>query len=165
MEQKQKSVLYCNILYCIVLYCTVLYCIVLHCIVLDCIGFIVLHCNVSRMERTSQQEMVGWALKINYLSICHFFWLQDCVKDSTPTGFLEGGCRTLTYASLGFPFHFSLFVAGSLNLWEWWSALSDCHLWRQPNGQHVWLLPFPLSIWRLRPHRLHCLRGWRSLLA
>ena len=35
-------------------------------------------------------------------------------------------------------------------LWGWW---------------HAWLLPPPLSGWRLRPYRLYCLHGWRSQLA
>ena len=48
-----------------------------------------------------------WLLCPPVYARCHFIW---CL----------GGCRTLTYASLGFPFHFSLFVAGSLNLSEWW---------------------------------------------
>ena len=42
---------------------------------------------------------------------------------STPTGVFKGGCRPSTHSSLGFPFHFSPFVASSLNLWGWW------HVW------------------------------------
>ena len=38
------------------------------------------------------------------------------VQGSTPTGVFEGGCRPSTHSSPGFPFHFSLFVANSLNL-------------------------------------------------
>ena len=49
------------------------------------------------------------------------------VQDSTPTGVFEGGCRPLTHSSPGLSFHFSLFVASSLNLWGWWHVLSDCH--------------------------------------
>ena len=45
--------------------------------------------------------------------------------------------RLSTHSSLGFPFHFSLFVASSLNLWEWWRNFmwSDCHLLKW------WLVP------------------------
>ena len=45
----------------------------------------------------------------------HFLSLWH-VQGSTSTGVFDGGCRTLTHASLGFAFHFSLFVASSLNL-------------------------------------------------
>ena len=45
----------------------------------------------------------------------HFPSLRH-VQGSTPTGVFEDGCRPLTHSSLGFPFHFSLFVASSLNL-------------------------------------------------
>ena len=86
-------------------------------------------------------------------SVCH-------VQDSTPTGVLEGGCQPLIHSSLGFPCRFSLSVASSLNLWVWWHVWSDCDLLRQSSGGHGWLLPPPLSSWRLRPYRLHCLRGW-----
>ena len=37
-------------------------------------------------------------------------------QGSIPTGVFKGGCQPLTHSSLGFPFHFSLFVASSLNL-------------------------------------------------
>lgn len=37
------------------------------------------------------------------------------VQDSTFTGVFECGCRTVTPASLGFPFHFSLFGVRSFN--------------------------------------------------
>ena len=41
-------------------------------------------------------------------------------------GVFQGGCRCL-----GFPFHFSLFVASSLNLWGWWYAWPSCRLLKQ----------------------------------
>ena len=83
--------------------------------------------------------------------IDHFppFWH---VQGSTPTEVFEGGYRPLTHSSLGFPFHFSLFVASSLNLWGWWYVWSDCHLLRQSSRGYGWLLPPPLSSWRLRPY-------------
>ena len=56
--------------------------------------------------------------------------------------------------------HFSLFVANSLNLWGWWRVWSDCNLLRQSSGGHGWLLPPPLSSWRLGLYWLHCLHGW-----
>ena len=40
----------------------------------------------------------------------HFPSLRH-VQGSVPTGVFEGGCRPSTHSSLGFPFHFSLFVA------------------------------------------------------
>ena len=49
-------------------------------------------------------------------------------QGSTPTRAFKGGCRPLAHSSLGFPFHFSLFVAHSLNLWGWGHVWSDCHL-------------------------------------
>ena len=58
------------------------------------------------------------------------------------TGVFEGGCRPSTYFSLGFPFHFSLFVASLLNLWEWWHVWSDWHLLRQSIGGHGWLIAY-----------------------
>ena len=82
------------------------------------------------------------------------------VQGSTPTWVFEGGCRPFKHFSLGFPFHSSLFVARSLNLWGWLHMWSDCHLLRQSCGGHGWLLPPPLSSWRLRPYWLHCLHGW-----
>ena len=49
------------------------------------------------------------------------------------TGVFKGGCRPLTYVSLGFPFHFSLFITSSLNLQGGWS---DCHLLRRSSRGH-----------------------------
>jgi len=48
-----------------------------------------------------------------------------------------------------------------------WHVLSDCqcHLMRQSSRGHGWLLPPPLSRWKLRPYRLHCLHGWWLHLA
>ena len=74
------------------------------------------------------------------------------VQGSTPTEVFEGGCRPSTHASLDFPFHVLYFVASSLNLWGWWHVWFDCHLFRQSSGGHGWLLPPPLSSWRLRPY-------------
>ena len=45
----------------------------------------------------------------------HLPWLWH-IQESMSTDVLEGGCWTSTHASLGFPFHFSLFVASSLKL-------------------------------------------------
>ena len=88
--------------------------------------------------------------------LCPPVYLLDCfpslrhVQGSTPTEVFEGGCRPSTHASLGLPFHVLYFVASSLNLWGWWHVWSDCHLFRQSSGGHGWLLPPPLSTWRLR---------------
>lgn len=51
---------------------------------------------------------------------------------------------------LDFPVRCSLFATSSLNLWGWWHRWYDCHRSRQLR-EHVWLLFFPLSSWRLRP--------------
>ena len=40
------------------------------------------------------------------------------------------------HSSLGYPFHFSLFVASSLNLWGGWHVWFDSHLLRQSCGGH-----------------------------
>ena len=63
-------------------------------------------------------------------------------------GVIRNGCQTLTHSSLGFPFHFTHFIASSLNLWGWWYVWSD--LLRQSSRDHMWLLPLPLSSRRLR---------------
>ena len=42
------------------------------------------------------------------------------------TGVFEGGCWPSTHSSQGFPFHFSLFTASSLNLWGWRQVWSNC---------------------------------------
>ena len=57
------------------------------------------------------------------------------VEGSTPTGNFEGECRPSTQSSLGFPFHVSLSVAISLNLWGWWHTWSGCHLF--PNASFL----------------------------
>ena len=59
----------------------------------------------------------------------HSPWLRR-VQGSTSTWVFEGGCRRLTHASLGFPFHFSLFVASALNLW----GRLECVIWLSPLG-------------------------------
>ena len=66
------------------------------------------------MSQTPQHFRGGLPFPPVYL-LGHFssFWLA---QGSTPTGVFEGGCRPLTHSSLGFPFHFLLFVARSLNL-------------------------------------------------
>jgi len=43
--------------------------------------------------------------------------------------------------------------------------MMTCRLLRQSSGGHRWLLPPPLSRWRLRQYRLHCLHGQLSPLA
>ena len=63
-------------------------------------------------------------------------------------GVIRNGCQTLTHSSLGFPFHFTHFIASSLNLWGWWYVWSD--LLRQSSRDHMWQLPLPLSSRRLR---------------
>ena len=87
--------------------------------------------------------------------LCHSPSLHRA-QGSTNTGVCEGGCWTLTHASLNFPFHFSIFETRSLTLRGWWHV---CHPMRQYSGGHVSLSPLPLSSWRLRPYSLHCLYG------
>ena len=73
--------------------------------------------------------------------LCPPVYLLDCfhslrhVQGSTPTGVFEGIYRPWIHCTLDFPFHFSLFVASSLNLWGWWHVWSDCHLLRQSSGR------------------------------
>ena len=86
------------------------------------------------------------------------------VPGSTPTGSKVDVDRR-HMPVWAFPFHFSLFVASSLNLWGRWHVWSDCHLLRQSSGGHRWLLPPPLSSWRLRPYRPLSLHGWWSNFA
>jgi len=82
-------------------------------------------------------------------SICSVVSLHSGMSRAVqPTGAFGGGSRPSTHSSLGFPFHFSLFIASSLNLWWWWHVWSDYHLF-----------PPPLSSWRLRSYKLHCLHG------
>ena len=57
------------------------------------------------------------------LSARSFFFTSACPGQSTQRK-LQGGCRPLTHASPGCPFHFSSFVASSLNVrggWRVWS--------------------------------------------
>ena len=68
----------------------------------------------------------------------HFPSLQH-VQGSTPAGVFEWERRPSTHFSLGFPFHYSLFVATSWNLWGWRHVRSDCHFLRQSSGRHGWL--------------------------
>ena len=76
------------------------------------------------------------------------------------TGSFEGGCRPLTHASPGCPFHFSIFVASGLNVRGGWHVWSDCNLLSQSIDGNVWC-----TASKLRPHRLHCLRGiWSSVV-
>ena len=60
--------------------------------------------------------------------LSHFLSLRH-VQGSTSTGIFKGGCRPLTHSSLGFPFHFSFFVAKLclLNLWRWWLSHLSLH--------------------------------------
>jgi len=45
--------------------------------------------------------------RLSVRMVIHFPSLRR-IQGSTSTGVFEGGCRTSTQASLGFPFHFSL---------------------------------------------------------
>ena len=78
------------------------------------------------------------------------------VQGSTLTGVFEGGCRPSTHSSLGFPIYI---LASSVMMIA--CQRSDSYLLIQSSGGHGWLLPPPLSSWRLRPYRLHCLHGCR----
>ena len=77
------------------------------------------------------------------LCICSVISLQSHM--AWTQGVFESGCWPLTHCSLGFPSHFSLFVAGSMNPSGWWHVWSDCHLLRQSSRRHGWLVPPPLS--------------------
>ena len=101
-----------------------------------------------------------WGLLCPAVYLLGRFYSIRHVQCRTPTGVFKSGCRPSTHSILGFPFHFSLFVASSLNLWGWWHVWSDCPVLRLSSGGHGWLLPPPLSSWKVRPYRLHCLYGW-----
>ena len=61
--------------------------------------------------------------------VCGSLWVSVCVCVCVGGG---GGCAGVG----GFPFHFLLFVASSLNLWGWCHVWSDRHLLRQSRGGH-----------------------------
>ena len=69
-----------------------------------------------------------WGLSCPPVYLLGHFPSLRYVQGNTPIGFFESGCRPSTHSGLGFPFHFSLFVASSLNLWGWWHVWPDCHL-------------------------------------
>ena len=68
-------------------------------------------------------HILSWGLFCQPVYFCGHFPSPWHVHGSTPTGVFKGECQPLTHSSLGFPFHFSFFVASSLNLWGWW------HVW------------------------------------
>ena len=74
---------------------------------------------------------------------------------------IHRGFWTVTRASNS-TFHlFYMKLIKTLRICHMWS---DRHLFRQSSGGHMWLFPPPLSSWRLKPYRLHCLHGWWSCL-
>ena len=105
-----------------------------------------------------------WLLYPPVCLLGHFPSLQH-VQGNIPPRVFKGGCQPLTHSTLGFPFHFSHFVVSPLTMWWWYGMCCQCHLMRQSSGGHGWLLAPPLSCWKLRPYRLHCLHGWWSHLA
>ena len=97
----------------------------------DVLGFMPVGSFWSSTLQIFREASRLWELLCPPVYLLGCFPLLRHVQGSTPTGVYEDGCRPLTHSSLGFPFHFSLFVASSLNLWGWWHVLSDCHLLRQ----------------------------------
>ena len=67
--------------------------------------------NTSDLPRRKPLVMAACPASLPCL-LGHFPSIRR-VQSSTPTGDFEGGCRTLTHASMGFPFHFRPFVASS----------------------------------------------------
>ena len=78
--------------------------------------------NTSDLPRRS--HLLGLLCPPVYL-LSHFPSLWH-VQGSTPTGVFKDGFWPSTHSSQGFPFHFLLFAASSLNLWGWWHVWSDC---------------------------------------
>ena len=111
----------------------------------------------------------SWALKI-FREASHLWWLLCppvyllCHSDMSRAVHSQEFSKVDADHCLGFPFHFLITVASLFNLWGWWHVWSDCHLLKQSSVGHRWLLPAPLSSWKLRPYRLHWLRGWWSHL-
>ena len=82
--------------------------------------------HFSSFEKKKKGHLWGLLCSPVYL-LGHFPSLRY-VQGSTRIAVFEGGCRPSTYSCLGFPFHFSLFVASSFNMWGWWHVWPDCHL-------------------------------------
>ena len=57
----------------------------------------------------------------------------------------------------GVQFYFSLIYRKLIKSVRIWHVWSDRHLLRQSSGGRMWPFPPPLSSWRLKPYRLHCL--------
>ena len=105
----------------------------------DALGF-VLACRVSSFSilQIFREASHLWGLLCPPVYLLDHFPLLQHVQGSPPAGGLEGECRPSTHFSLGFPFHYSLFVATSWNLWGWRHVRSDCHLLRQSSVGHGW---------------------------
>lgn len=82
-------------------------------------------CNVLHFVSTVS---VSSASKLHlFQNTWHLWWLFCLAVIS-----LDYSMFRTVYASLGFPYHFSLFVASLLNMWRWWHVWSDHHLQGNP---------------------------------
>ena len=70
----------------------------------------------QHFRSSEKQAWCAWGLHCPPAYLLGHFPSLRHVQGSTPTGGFEGECRPLTHSSQGFSFHFSLFVASSLNL-------------------------------------------------
>ena len=115
--------------------------------------------------RASKTSNLWRLLCLPVYLLSHFPSLRH-VQGSTPTGVFEGGCRPWTHSSLGLPFQCPCFTLCS-KLIEFVRMMAYV-VWLSPleavSIERGWLLPLPLSSWRLRLYRLHCLQEWWSQL-
>ena len=81
-----------------------------------------------------------------------FSWPQH-VQSVDPQ---EDRCHTLSQPSLDFQFHF---LQQAHRVCGWWHVWSGCPFSRQSSGEHVWLLPRPLSNKAGRSYQRHFIHG------
>ena len=66
----------------------------------EVLGFVpaVIVLSSSTLRIFLDASRLGWLLCPPVYLLCHFLWLRHVQNCSTPIGFFEGGCRTLTHA-------------------------------------------------------------------
>ena len=112
---------------------------------------------------SSRWSMCAWWLPVS-LSAQSYPFTPVCPGQYTHRS-LQRWMSTIDTFQSGLPISLFTFCSKLIVLWGWWHVWSDCQFLRQSSGGHEWLLPPPLSSWRLRLYRLHCLHGWWSHLA
>ena len=90
-----------------------------------------------------------WMLCLPVYLLSHFPSLQH-VQGSTSTVVLKGRGWPLTYSSLGFPLLLLTFCSKLTESVRMMALWSDRHLLRQTSGGYGWLIPPPLSNWRMK---------------